>query len=69
MGDIFCKISAGCYRKAGKVLEANEVVLGFSTWDLPVQAGCWESFQRRQRGAERRCERSEGCAILETSLG
>lgn len=66
MGDIFYKISAGCYRKAGKVLEANEVVLGFSIW---CRQGAGSRFSEGREGSERRCECSEGCAIRETSLG
>lgn len=44
MGDIFCNISAGHYRKAWRVLEVNLLMLGFSIWDLWCRQGSWGHF-------------------------
>lgn len=44
MGDIFCNISAGHYRKAWRVLEVKFLMLGFSIWDLWCRQDSWGHF-------------------------
>lgn len=44
MGDTFCNISAGCYRKAWGILEVSLLMLEFSIWDLWCRQGSWGHF-------------------------